>query len=90
MSTHTHTDGQPHEHHGGTRGGLVFDLLDAIMLACLVVVLALLAELAIKTWRARRESVRYNLTPHGMAAAGPSGGLVDLEKLADLLGSESP
>jgi hypothetical protein len=68
---HAHGDGQPHEHHGGAREGLAFDLLDAIMLGAFVVVCGLLAELAYKAWRAKREGVRYNLTPEGLAASEP-------------------
>lgn len=66
---HAHGDGQPHEHHGGARGGLVFDLLDALMLGAFVVCCGLLAEIAWKSWRAHR--VRYDLTEKGRAATDP-------------------
>lgn len=66
---HAHGDGQPHEHHGGARAGLVFDLLDSIMLGAFVVCCGLLAEIAWKAWRAR--TVRYDLTPQGRAATDP-------------------
>jgi len=69
-----HTHGEPgHEHHGGGHG-LVWELLDSIMLACFVVVCGLLAEIAYRQWRARRDGVRYDLTPSGLAATTPAPG----------------
>lgn len=68
---HAHGDGQPHEHHGGARAGLAFDLLDSIMLGAFVVACGLLAEILWKAWRERRAEVRYDLTPEGLAATEP-------------------
>lgn len=58
-------NGHTHQHHGGA-GGFVFDVLDAIMLGCFVIVCGLLAEIAWKQYRGRDD--RYNLTPEGRAA----------------------
>lgn len=66
---HTHGGPDDHQPHGGA-GGLGWDLLDSIMLGCFVVTSAMLAELAVKHWRARR--VRYNLTPAGLAVTEPA------------------
>jgi hypothetical protein len=66
---HTHGDGLPHESHGGTRGGWAFEFLDAVMLGAFVIVCGLLAEIGYRAWRARRDTVRYGLTPAGVAAA---------------------
>jgi len=76
---HTHGGPDDHQPHGGA-GGLGWDLLDSIMLGCFVVTSAMLAELAVKHWRARK--VRYNLTPAGLAVTEPvPGPLVDREAL---------
>jgi hypothetical protein len=64
---HTHSGGaEGHETHGGSRG-LGWELLDSIMLACFVVLAAILGEQLYRSWRAHR--VRYDLTPEGRAAA---------------------
>lgn len=57
-----------HEHHGGARGGLGWELLDAIVAACAIGVCVLAGELAYRVWAARRETVRYDLTAAGRAA----------------------
>lgn len=64
------------------------------MLGCAVVIASLLAEQLLKLWRARREQVRYDLTPEGRAAAeaaaaapaprtGEGVPMVDLDALAE-------
>lgn len=62
-------DGHTHQHHGGA-GGFVFDVLDAVILGCFIVVCGLLAEIAWRELRAR--GIRYDLTPKGMAATDPA------------------
>lgn len=86
VHSHVHEDGQPHDSHGGSRGGLVFDLLDALMLGAFIIVCGLLAELAWKAWQQRQQGVRFDLTPEGRAATDPTRpeSLVDLDALADM------
>lgn len=68
---HTHGDGQHHEPHGGARGGLVWELLDSIMLGAFVIVCGLLAEVLLRAWRERQARIRYDLTPAGRAVTDP-------------------
>lgn len=68
MST-AHGGAEGHHSHGGS-GGLGWNLLDSIMLAASIALACLLVELLIQ---ARRERVRYNLTPQGQAAASRPG-----------------
>lgn len=70
-------NGHAHQHHGGA-GGFVFEALDAVMVACFIVVCGLLAEIAWRELRASR--VRYDLTPEGRAATDrPSGPPADVD-----------
>lgn len=62
---HTHGDGDGHQPHGGA-GGLTWQLLDSVMLACAVVIGWLLAEQAWRWWTSR--PVNYTLTPDGLSA----------------------
>lgn len=66
--THTHGDDTPEHSHGGSARGVGWELLDSIMLACFVVVAAILAELLYKAWVAHQAGVRYDLTQQGRAA----------------------
>lgn len=68
---HTHGAEEGHDHHGGGRG-LTWELLDSIILGCFMLVCGLLAEMAYRSWRARRSGVRYDLTPAGHAATEPT------------------
>ena len=63
---HTHSHGD--EPHGGARSGLAWDVLDAIVAACVCALVMMLGDLAYRAWRERRDGVRYDLTPSGEAA----------------------